>query len=123
MQLVIKSRNIQLSKQFKGRLGSQVYSVFHRTQQLVQRITVTLSDINGPKGGMDKQCKVKVSLAGLPSVLVVTTQDSLQKAFAYAVERANDVMKKRVEKHQKRSKRGRVAIVLEGSEEPLLIEN
>ena len=36
----------------------------------IERVTVRLEDVNGPRGGIDKVCKAKVVLTGLPSVVV-----------------------------------------------------
>jgi hypothetical protein len=36
----------------------------------IERITVRLSDANGPKGGRDQKCQIKVVVSGLPSVVV-----------------------------------------------------
>ena len=38
----------------------------------VERISVRLEDVNGPRGGVDHRCRIKVVLAGLPSVAVRT---------------------------------------------------
>ncbi len=36
----------------------------------IERITVRVFDVNGPRGGVDQVCRVKVVLTGLPSVVV-----------------------------------------------------
>ena len=36
----------------------------------IERVSVRLADANGPKGGVDQVCRIKVVLSGLPSVLV-----------------------------------------------------
>jgi hypothetical protein len=36
----------------------------------IERITIRLSDVNGPKGGRDQKCQIKVVLGGLSSVVV-----------------------------------------------------
>ena len=36
----------------------------------IERITVRVTDSNGPRGGVDQVCNVKVVLSGLPSVVV-----------------------------------------------------
>ena len=41
----------------------------------IERVTVRMTDANGPRGGVDHVCNVKVVLSGLPSV-VVERQDA-----------------------------------------------
>lgn len=36
----------------------------------IERVTVRMTDVNGPRGGVDHVCNVKVVLSGLPSVVV-----------------------------------------------------
>jgi hypothetical protein len=60
----------------------------------IERITVRLSDANGPKGGRDQICQIKVVLSGLPSIVVEeraaalhTASEGAMKATALAVRR------------------------------------
>ena len=61
----------------------------------IERITVRLSDANGPKGGRDQICQIKVVLSGLPSIVVEERASALHtsieralKATALAVRRS-----------------------------------
>ena len=61
----------------------------------IERVTVRLSDANGPKGGRDQICQIKVVLSGLPSIVVEERAstlpnaiDSAMKATAVAVRRS-----------------------------------
>ena len=51
----------------------------------IERITVRLSDANGPKGGRDQICQIKVVLSGRPSVVDSRKEDS---ALQSAIDRA-----------------------------------
>lgn len=57
----------------------------------IQRISVRITDLNGPRGGVDQVCSIKVVLNGLPSVVVVRQHAALQAAIAaalYCIEQA-----------------------------------
>ena len=57
----------------------------------IERVTVRVRDINGPRGGVDLLCRIKVVLSGLPSVVVEHQAARLQPALTRAlagVERA-----------------------------------
>src|SRR5581483_5398872 len=51
----------------------------------IERITVRLSDVNGPRGGRDQKCQIKVVLGGLPSVVVNETESTLRRAIDRAI--------------------------------------
>src|SRR5690606_22108839 len=57
----------------------------------IERVTVRVEDLNGPKGGVDQVCRIKVVLSGLPSVVVEKRDPFLDAALDLAlgtVERA-----------------------------------
>jgi len=47
----------------------------------IERVTVRVTDVNGPRGGIDQQCRVKVVLSGLPSVVFETQALVLRDAI------------------------------------------
>ena len=51
----------------------------------IERVSVRLFDANGPKGGVDQVCRIKVVLSGLPSVLVERRDASLPNATDAAI--------------------------------------
>ena len=68
----------------RRRLGEKL----GRHAKSVERVSVRLRDINGPRGGVDIQCRIKVVLSDLPSVVVeqqaATYRPALTKALAGA---------------------------------------
>jgi CBS domain-containing protein/ribosome-associated translation inhibitor RaiA len=47
----------------------------------IERITVRVEDANGPRGGIDQVCRIKVVLSGLPSVVFEKRDASLEAAI------------------------------------------
>jgi hypothetical protein len=77
----------------------------------VERVSVRVFDVNGPRGGIDQRCLVKVVLSGLPSVVVERCQVTLDAAIDRAVRAAEHAVRRRVGKrrmkplHRRDSKR------------------
>jgi len=100
MQINVTSNNLVVSKKLKEELINRTKAAFGRTQDRIAWASVTLSDINGPKGGRDKECKVKLTLPGQPSILVMARKDNIFKAITAALSTANITLKKKLKKHR-----------------------
>jgi ribosome-associated translation inhibitor RaiA len=62
----------------------------------VLNVDVKLSDINGPKGGVDKKCQVSIQLKGLANVVVTDTQGDMYYAIDRACSRALRTIRRRL---------------------------
>lgn len=51
----------------------------------IQRVSVRVTDLNGPRGGIDQVCSIKVVLSGLPSVVVIRRHAAVQAAIDAAL--------------------------------------
>lgn len=100
MQVNVTSTNLTVSKQMKADLVRKLKTVFGRAHERIAKASITLSDVNGPKGGNDKECKIKLTLPGLSPILVMARKDNLFKAAATALSTANLTLKRKLKKHQ-----------------------
>ena len=110
MNITIKSRHIRLSARARLAMQSRISRNLDGLDHYVRHVTVTLEDINGPKGGEDKLCKVKFSLLGLPPVFVSTQESNAQGAFHVALGSAVSALKKRVSRQNEIPKKAPVMI-------------
>jgi ribosome-associated translation inhibitor RaiA len=51
----------------------------------IERVSVRVEDVNGPRGGVDQVCRTKVVLRGLPSVVFEGRDASLDAAIDCAL--------------------------------------
>lgn len=58
---------------------------FGRYGRAVERVTVRIRDVNGPRGGVDIASRIKVVLSGLPSVVVERRTSSFETSFRAAL--------------------------------------
>ena len=61
-----------------------------------------LSDINGPRNGPDKSCRLQVSLVGLPDVVVDDIESDLYVAIDRAANRAGRTIRRRLTRRRDR---------------------
>ena len=71
----------------------------------VERVTVRVRDVNGPRGGVDKLCSIKVVLRGLPSVVVEQKHASLQAAMDAALRRTEAAVRRSTKRRTTRARR------------------
>jgi hypothetical protein len=77
--------SISLDPGFEDRIRVQLASRVGHSAELIERGTVRFEDVNGPKGGVDTICRIKLVFRGRPSVLAEKRDTSVGRAFAHAV--------------------------------------
>lgn len=63
-------------------------------------IEIQLVDVNGPKGGVDKECRVTLHLPGSAALHVAEATDHLFKSVDLARDRLENALKRELEKRR-----------------------
>jgi hypothetical protein len=88
MQVLFKSRDPQ-ANELQDVAQRRMRFVFRRFDWLIPKATVCLSDVNGPRGGVDKRCQVEIKSDVAGTVVVASVardwRTALDKALARAV--------------------------------------
>jgi siroheme synthase (precorrin-2 oxidase/ferrochelatase) len=87
MQVLFKSRH-PLAGELRELAERRVRFVLRRLGWLVPRAQVQLSDINGPRGGVDKRCQVELSTDGAGPLVVTSVAKDWRTALDQALARA-----------------------------------
>ena len=66
-----------------------------------------IKDVNGPRGGVDKRCRIEVVLSALPSVVVSEQQVSLQAAMDGALARVERAVRQAVVRRRTKPRRSK----------------
>jgi ribosome-associated translation inhibitor RaiA len=77
----------------------------------IERITVRARDANGPRGGVDQECTVKVVLSGLPSVIVRRRHAAMHIAIDEALDAVARAVRRSVGRRRMKPLHGRSARV------------
>jgi ribosome-associated translation inhibitor RaiA len=87
MQVIFESRDPQAAN-LRHLAVTRLQFVLRRIQWLVPRATVRLSDVNGPRGGVDKRCQVELDTDGNGKVVITAVSRDWRSAIDSALSRA-----------------------------------
>lgn len=91
MQVIFEARDPQASP-LRDLAERRLRFVLRRLSWLVPRARVRLSDVNGPRGGVDKRCQVELSTDGAGSVVITAVARQWRSAIDSALSRAARVL-------------------------------
>ncbi|MCP5284973.1 MAG: HPF/RaiA family ribosome-associated protein [Burkholderiaceae bacterium] len=87
MQLIFETRDPQAAR-WRDMAERRLRFVIRRLQWLVPQARIRLSDVNGPRGGVDKRCQVELHAAGAGTVVVTAVATHWPAALDRALARA-----------------------------------
>jgi ribosome-associated translation inhibitor RaiA len=87
MQVLFKSRHPK-ADELRDLTERRVRFVLRRLGWLVPQAEVQMSDVNGPRGGIDKRCQVELRTDGSGSVVVASVAGDWRTALDNALARA-----------------------------------
>ncbi len=100
MQIIFESRDAD-GGQLRGLCVERVRFALRRLTALVPRVRVRLSDVNGPRGGVDKRCQVELSTETAGTVVIVSLAPDWRTALNRALRRATGVLTRSLQRNQK----------------------
>ena len=100
MSLSIIDRNKALSQESKQLLKRRLSFALSRFESKIRRTTAVIEDINGPRGGVDKVCRITVQLDRARDVVVKNQDAELPRCIAHAAERIGRAVARAVERSQ-----------------------
>lgn len=70
MKIRIRTRNLLLTPETHDEIRQRLHSALGRISPRILAVDVTITDINGPRGGADKQCRMRIHGEELASVVI-----------------------------------------------------
>ena len=98
MPLETRGQNLRVSEALRTYVERRIQFALARFGARIERVTVRLTDVNGPRGGVDKQCRIAVLLAGSNRVLVEDEDADLNVAIDRASDRAGPSAARQLER-------------------------
>jgi len=107
MQIIVESRDTEATP-MRELSTARVRFALRRLKALVPRAKVQFSDVNGPRGGVDKRCQVELKTDSAGTVVVASLARDWRTALDRSLGRATRVLTRSLQRSQKPA-RGRTA--------------
>jgi len=98
MQLQIKTRGFDITRGLEVFIEEKVRLSLTRFSQKIHSVYVTLSDMNGPKGGEDKKCLITVHLGRAQPVVLHHIDADMYDAISHCCHRVKRSVSRQLDK-------------------------
>lgn len=101
MHIDIRAQGFELSPALREHTERRLGFALSWATYDVRKVAVRLYDINGPRGGEDKCCRIQIALPGTSDIVIEDTESDLYFAINRAVDRAERSLARRLERQNK----------------------
>lgn len=105
MQIIFQSRDCD-GAQMRDVSVQRVQFALRRMSSLVPRAKVLFSDVNGPRGGIDKRCQVELNTEANGKVVISSLASDWRTALDQSLQRATRALSRITQRNQKPVRRG-----------------
>ncbi|MGH1543617.1 MAG: hypothetical protein ACRBHB_24670 [Arenicella sp.] len=100
MQTAIQSPDFVITDALNLFIKDQIRKTMRGPAEHVEKLTIRLKDINGSKGGKDKECCVEIKLAEQAPVVVIKRNSNAYASIRSALVRASRTTLRRIQKRR-----------------------
>lgn len=105
MSLTIVDRHDALDESMHDLLERRIGFALSRFDSRIRKTTAVIEDVNGPRGGIDKSCRITVQLNGARDIVINDQDSDLAKCIAHATERVGRAVARAIERSRREHKR------------------
>ena len=110
MDINVSTHGLSIDADTEAFVREQIYASLQRFEDRVVSVDAFLKDINGPKGGIDKQVLVRVRLRNRQVIATEIARSGVRAAVVVSVRKAKRAvrrsLKKSMQKHRWRVRTG-----------------
>lgn len=100
MRVDIKTSGFDLTEGLREHTERRLRFALDWARYDLGKVTMRLSDINGPRGGNDKRCQIQIFLPHNRDVVIEDTESDLYVAIDRAVDRASQTLDRRLSRQR-----------------------
>lgn len=96
MRIDIQASGLDLTEHLREHTERRLKFALSWANDDVRAVAVRLSDINGPRGGNDKRCRIKILLPGTSDLVIEDAETDLYVAIDRAADRIERAVARRL---------------------------
>ena len=100
MNIQVNFRNIKKGSTAIKQVRERLSLAFARTQDAIQSVSIIISDVNGPKGGVDKLCRILIKSDHLPDIVITESQSNIGSAINRCISRARQSLSRNLKRNK-----------------------
>ena|SRR5574338_289548 len=98
----IRVFGVNLSKEQRAFIRQKLDRRLVKFADSIERVSVRVKDVNGPRGGVDKVCRIKVVLSNLPSMVFEAQDATLDVAVGSALAGTERAVRRTLNRRRKK---------------------
>lgn len=102
MKTELRAKNIQQPQDYQEHASRKIALELSRYRDRLSGVTVWLEDLNGPKGGVDKRCRVRVNGPEVGQIVAESRDVDLKTALGRAISIAGRAVARSLRRLQRR---------------------
>ena len=111
MEITVRTRDLVGNENVRKLVERRIDYAVDRHKNRIGRIAVCLSDLNGPRGGIDKLCQMTADVRGIGTVLITEKGSNLLEAIGNAAGRLGLRIRGAIERQRQSSASDRRATI------------
>lgn len=115
MRITINDKQKILGNQAIQKTEEKVSAAFSKFGHHILSIEITVEDINGPRGGVDQECRIRINMRKSDDIVASIKDASLSQAISRCVDRAQRSVIRKIQRRMYResNRRSNFGIAME----------
>jgi ribosome-associated translation inhibitor RaiA len=94
----MRGKRIELTDEVKESIHRRIYFSVGRFADWIREVKIMLTDMNGPRGGVDKSCQVNIRLKPYGEVYMRDQSEDLQGAISRIFDRLSRTLERKIKR-------------------------
>lgn len=100
MHLEVRHRNVKVTEEMRTLIRERLQQTLGCFSRHFDMVRIYLWDVNGPRGGLDKRCRINIDLPPRGHVIVTGADTDIRAAIADAANRVRLAVKRQVKRRR-----------------------